>query len=261
MEIFLNQSLNSGDYLANASLTRFLNKKLGDIQIRFQNINRSPSYILQDQSSFNFRNHSLSKKENITVISAAADNPKFKLWFRNISITNYAYFKNYYQTEQYSSLINITQIQASRKTQFKLLRHKLFLYSDFIVQQTGANSPVRVPLFYTRQRLAFEGVFYKNLNLSTGLDVNYNTPYKANNYSPVMGQFFPQDSTTINNLPNVSYFFNFRIKSFTGLVKLENLNTVNFAKGFNFTNNNFVAPHYPTPGLIFRLGVRWNFVN
>ena len=258
---FYTVGLNSGDYFANASLTRFLNQKFGNIQIGFQNINRSPSYIFQDQSSFNFKNPSLSKKENIIVLSAAADNPKFKLWFRNISITNYAYFKNYYQADQYSSLINITQIQASKKTQLKLLRNKLFLYSDFIVQQTGANSPVRVPLFYTRQRLAFEGVFYKNLNLSTGLDVNYNTPYKANNYSPVMGQFFPQDLTTINNLPNVSYFFNFRIKSFTGLVKLENLNTANFANGFNFTNNNFAAPHYPTPGLIFRLGVRWNFVN
>ena len=258
---FYTVGLNSGDYFANASLTRFLNEKFGNIQIGFQDINRSPSYIFQDQSSFNFKNLSLSKKENIIVLSAAADNPKFKLWFRNISITNFAYFKNYYQADQYSSLINITQIQASKKTQLKLLRNKLFLYSDFIVQQTGANSPVRVPLFYTRQRLAFEGVFYKNLNLSTGFDVNYNTPYKANNYSPVMGQFFPQDLTTINNLPNVSYFFNFRIKSFTGLVKLENLNTANFANGFNFTNNNFAAPHYPTPGLIFRLGVRWNFVN
>ncbi|MEO5782355.1 MAG: putative porin, partial [Ginsengibacter sp.] len=121
---FYTVGLNSGDYLANASLTRFLNQKFGNIQISFKNINRSPSYIFQDQSSFNFRNRSLSKKENITVISAATDNPKFKLWFRNISITNYAYFKNYYQTEQYSSLINITQIQASRKTQLKLLRNK-----------------------------------------------------------------------------------------------------------------------------------------
>jgi len=45
------------------------------------------------------------------------------------------------------------------------------------------------------------------------------------------------------------------------LVKLENLNTVNFGNGFNFTNNNFAAPHYPTPGLIFRIGVNWRFVN
>ena len=257
---FYTVGLNAGNYFANASLTRFLNEKFGNIQVGFKNINRSPSYIFEDQSSFNFKNPSLSKKENITVLSAQADNPKFSLWFRNISITNYSYFKNYYQTDQYSSLINITQIQASKKFHFKLLRNKLFLYSDFIVQQTGANSPVRVPLFYTRQRLAFEGVFYKNLNLSTGFDINYNTSYKANNYSPVMGQFFPQDST-INNLPNVSYFFNFRIKSFTGLVKLENLNTANFANGFNFTNNNFAAPHYPTPGLIIRFGVKWNFVN
>ena len=90
--------------------------------------------------------------------------------------------------------------------------------------------------------------------------MNYSTPYKANNYSPVMGQFFPHDST-IANLPNVAYFFDFRIKSFTGLLRLENLNTVNLSNGLAFTNNNFAAPHYPTPGMILRLGVRWNFVN
>ena len=257
---FYTVGLNSGDYAATANLTRFLNEKLGDIQVGFQNINRSPSFIFEDKSSFNFKNPSRSKKENITVLFAAAENPKFTLSFRNISIANYAYFKNYYQTDQYSSLVNITQVQAFKRSHLRLMRGKLFLYSDFIVQQSGANSPVKVPLFYTRQRLAFEGVFYKNLNLSTGFDVNYNTPYKANNYSPVMGQFFPHDST-IHNLPNVSYFFNFRIKSFTGLLKLENLNTVDFNNGFKFTNNNFAAPHYPTPGLIFRLGVKWNFVN
>ena len=257
---FYATGFHAGDYFANASLTRYLNQKLGDIQVSFQNINRSPSFIFEDQSSFNFNNTSLSKKENITILSAATENPKFSLWFRNISIANYTYFTNYYQTDQYSSLVNITQVQASKKFHLKLLRNKLYLYSDFIVQQTGANSPVRVPLFYTRQRLAFEGVFYKNLNLSTGFDVNYSTPYKANNYSPVMGQFFPHDST-ITNLPNVAYFFNFRIKSFTGLVKLENLNTASFADGLKFTNNNFAAPHYPTPGLIVRVGVKWNFVN
>ena len=258
---FYTVGLNAGDYSVNAALTRFLNEKWGNIQIQFKNVNRSPSYIFNGQSSFNFKNPTADKKENITILSATAENPKFILWFRNISIANYTYFKNYYQTDQYSSLINITQVHAFKKFQLKFLRNKLFLYSDFIVQQAGANSPVRVPLFYTRQRLAFEGVFYKNLNLSTGFDINYNTPYKPYNYSPVMGQFFPQDTTTISNLPNISYYFNFRIKSFTGLVKLENLNTAESNDGLKFTNNNFAAPHYPTPGLIFRVGVKWNFVN
>ncbi len=255
---FYTTGLNAADYSAFASLTRFLNRKLGDVQVIFQNVNRSPSYIFEGNSAFNFGNNLNTKKENITVISAEANNPRFKLLARNISITNYTYYKNYSEADQFNGLLNITQFVASTKN--KVLGH-LSLYSDFTIQQTAGNNPVRVPLFYTRQRLAFEGVFFKNLNLSTGLDVQYNTPYKANNYSPVEGQFFPQDSITISNLPEVSAYFNFRIKTFTGLVKLENLNTVSFTNGFAFTNNNFAAPLYPTPGYIFRIGVVWNFIN
>ncbi len=76
-----------------------------------------------------------------------------------------------------------------------------------------------------------------------------------------MGQFFPQDSVTIKNRPDIAAFFHFRIKSFTGFVRLENLNTMSFDNGFGFTKNNFAAPNYPTPGLLMRVGVQWNFVN
>ncbi len=249
---------NLADFNAQAMVTRFLNKKLGDIKISFQNVNRTPSYIFNGNSSFDMDTTSLTKKENLTVFTFQANNPKFSLMVRNISIANYAYFKDYYHSEQYSGLINLSQITASISN--KIVGH-LNLYSDFIIQQTAGNAPVNVPLFYTRQRLAFEGNFYKNLNLSTGLDISYNTPYKANNYSPVMGAFFPQDSISISNLPKVNAFFNFRIKSFKGFLTAENLNTVTFTNGFGFMNNNFVAPHYPTPGFLFRFGVQWGFVN
>jgi hypothetical protein len=255
---FYATGLNAADYNAYATLTRFLNSKLGNVQVTFQNVNRSPSYIFNGNSSFNLGNNSTTKKENITVISAVANNPRFTLMGRNISITNYTYFKNYYQADQFNGLVNITQFVAATKN--KVVGH-LNLYSDFIVQQTAGNNPIKVPLFFTRQRLAFEGNFFKNLNLSTGIDVAYNTPYKANNYSPVMGQFFPQDTTTISNLPQLDAFFNFRIKSFTGIVKIENINTVDVSHGFGFTNNSFAAPNYPTPGFIFRIGVVWGFVN
>jgi hypothetical protein len=249
---------NAADYSAFITLTRFLNSKLGDVQVSFENVNRSPSYIFEGNSSFNLGNNLSPKKENITVISVEANNPRFTIMARNISIANYTYFKNYYQTDQFNGLLNLTQITASTKNK---ISHHFNLYSDFIVQQTTGINPIRVPLFFTRQRFAFEGNFYKNLFLSTGLDVKYNTPYKANNYSPVMGHFFPQDTTIISNLPEVDLYFDFRIKTFTGLIKVENLNTVDFSQGFGFTKNSFVAPHYPTPGFIFRLGVKWNFVN
>lgn len=256
---FYATGLNAADYNGYISLARFLNAKLGNVQLSFQNVNRTPSYIFNGNSAFNLNSNSITKKENITVISAVANNPHFSLMARNISITNYTYFKNYYQADHFNGLVNITQFTASTKN--KIVGH-FNLYSDFIIQQTTGNNPIRVPLFYTRQRFALEGVFYKNLNLSTGLEVKYNTPYKANNYSPLMGQFFPQDTTTINNLPEVDFFFNFRIKTFTGIIKVENLNTATISSGgFGFTNNNFAAPNYPTPGFLFKLGVVWNFVN
>ena len=255
---FYAAGLNAADFNVYASLTRTLNKKLGDVQVSFQNVNRSPSYIYEGSSSFNFNNNLNTNKENITVLTATANNPRFSLMARNVSITNYSYFKNFYQTAQFSGLVNITQFTASTKN--KIIGH-VSLYSDFIVQQTAGNNPIHVPLFYTRQRIAFEGNYFKNLNLSTGIDVLYNTPYKADNYSPVMGKFFPQDSVTINNRPQLNLFFNFRIKSFTGFIKMENLNTVHISHGFGFTDNNFAAPLYPTPGFIFRFGIKWGFVN
>jgi hypothetical protein len=255
---FYAAGLNSGDYSTYASLTRYIDPKWGNIQVSFQNINRSPSYIFNGISAFNLGNNQESKKENITVIDASATNPRFSITARNISITNYTYFKNYYQADQFNGLVNLTQVTASTKN--KIIRH-LNLYSDFIIQQTTGNNPIKIPLFWTRQRLAFEGNFFKNLFLSTGLDVKYNTPYLANNYSPVMGAFFPQNTTTISNLPEVDVYFNFRIKSFTGIIKIENLNTIDFANGFGFSNNSFAAPNYPTPGFIFRFGIQWGFIN
>ncbi|MEO6219186.1 MAG: putative porin, partial [Ginsengibacter sp.] len=158
---FYATGLNAGDYSAYATLTRFLNSKLGDVKVTFQNVNRSPSYIFEGSSSFNFGNNLTTKKENITVIEAAANNPRFILLARNISITNYTYFTSYYKADQFNGLLNITQFVASTKN--KVTGH-LNLYSDFTVQQTACNNPVRVPLFFTRQRIALEGLFFKNLN-------------------------------------------------------------------------------------------------
>ncbi len=108
-----------------------------------------------------------------------------------------------------------------------------------------------------------EGQLCRNLNLSTGLEIKYHTAYKADNYSPVLGQFFYQDSVTISSAPDISAFLHFRIRSFKAFVRVENLNTMQVTKdgGFGFTNNNLAAPGYPYPGLQFRLGIWWGFVN
>ena len=256
-EFYLN-GFNTGDYNVQANLSRYLNKKLGDIRLFFSNTSRTPSFIYDARSSFNLGNTNNRNKENITSFGATATNPFIQLGFTNHLISNYSYFYNYYQSTQSSKLINIIQVSASKKIK---LYKRWSWYLDATVQQTDAAAPIKVPLLYTRSRIAYEGNFFKNLNLSTGVEIRYYTPYKANNYSPLVGQFTPQDTLVLKNLPDVAAFMHFRIKSFTGFVRAENLNTVSFQNGFGFVNNNFAAPHMPTQGLIIRLGIRWWFVN
>lgn len=256
-EYYLN-GLNSGDYNVQGNVSRYLNKKLGDVNLYFNNVNRTPSFIFDNRSSFNLGNVNNYKKENITSFGATATNPYLNVGFNNFLLTNYAYFSDYYHTKQYNKPINILQVFASKKIK---LRKNINYYGDATLQQTDKAAPIRVPLIFTRSRIAYEGSLYKNLRISTGLEVRYYTPYRANNYSPVLGQFAPQDSVTISNKPDISAFLHFRIKGFTAYLRAENLNTASFKNGFGFVDNNFAAPHYPTPGLMIRLGIRWWFVH
>ncbi len=255
---FYANGFNAGDYSAYVSIARQLTKKLGGIRLFFNNVNRTPSFIFDNGSSFNLTNYSVTRKENIISFGAEANSPFISLGFKNHLITNLAYFADYYHTAQSSKVINLMQFSASKKIN---LTRTLKWYAELNVQLVDGSAPVKVPLVYTRNRVAFEGVFYKNLNLSTGLDIRYHTPFEAYNYSPLVGQFMPQDSVSIKNLPDIAAFLHFRIKSFTAFIRAENLNTVSFANGFGFTNNNFAALHYPMQGFMFRFGIRWGFVN
>ena len=250
--------LNAGDYSATASLARFFNKKWGNVSLYFSNVNRSPSFIYNPLSSFNLGNAGDFNKENITTLKASADNPFISLSAANYLITNYIYYTNYYQTAQYSKLINLLQLSGSKRIR---LSKKWNWYFEATLQQTDAAAPIKVPFFFTRNRFAYEGLFFKNLNLSTGLELRYYSPYKQYNYSPVMGNFFPQDSVNIHNRPDISAFIHFRIRSFTSYIRVDNLNTLSFADGFGFTHYNFAAPHYIYPGFTFRFGIQWAFVN
>jgi hypothetical protein len=78
----------------------------------------------------------------------------------------------------------------------------------------------------------------------------------------VLGQFFFQEDQKVNmRMPDISAYVHFRIRPFKAFIRAENLNTARNLGGFGFTNNNFVAPGYVMPGLQFRVGIFWSFVN
>ena len=190
---------------------------------------------------------------------AQYENPKqnFILSGEYYLISNYSYFDSFFLAKQEATLFNVLHISLEKK--FKLSRHFNW-YTEVHLQQT-TGGPVHVPFILTRNRFAFEGNFYKNLFLSTGLEVRYHTNYKADNYSPFNGQFISQDTYTTSNLPDVNVFFDFRIKTFKGFVRVENLNTLNPSQGYIFNKYNFIAPLYPYQPFWLRVGIWWSFVN
>ncbi len=257
---------NAGDYNAYISLKRQISKNLGFLQLGFENVNRTVSMAWTTESSFGFGvpSNSFFNKENVIHLFGSIDQPKLQL---NLTanyylMTNFPYFENYYIAAQESNPFNVLIISANKK--IALTRH-LILRALVVVQKVAGGSPVNIPVFVTHDQIGYEGKLgLKNLLIAFGLEFRYFTPYTADGYSPVIGQFFSQKQTTVaEKLPDINAYVNFRIRSFVAYFRTENLNTaqISSATGFGFTNNNFVAPSYPNAGLKIRLGIYWSFVN
>lgn len=253
----------AGDYDAFISLKRLVSRNVGFLQAGFRNINRTPSYVFDPASSFwKERNTQSFNKENISMVFGSLEQPRLRLRLSGnyYLISNYAYFKGINERAQETGLFNL--LQLSLEKQFTIYRNWQWR-SMVVLQQTAGPAPVNVPLIFTRNQVGYEGnLGFRNLRTAFGVELRYHTPYKADAYSPFLGQFYFQDTSRIENLPDISLYLHFRIKSFLAFVRAENLNTYQFAgNNTGFTNNNFAAPDYPMPGLQIRVGIFWSFVN
>ncbi len=253
--------LNAADYDAQVSLQRELGPKLGSIQLGFQNVNRSPSFVFRRESSFPVITSPDFNKENTTRLFGSIINKagKFSLNAEYYLVSNYTYFDNFFSAKQEGTLFNILHISGQKL--FKLSR-LWSISSEVHLQKETGNPPVNIPLFYTNNRINLEANLYKNLYLATGLEVRYHSAFKTDNYSPFIGQFFYQENYTVTNRPVINAFFDFNIKSFRAFVRAENLNALRVSPGnIGFTKENIAVQHYPTQGLWIRLGIWWTFVN
>jgi hypothetical protein len=258
---FYVNGMNAGDYDAHIRLKRQISKKLGFLELGFSNVNRTPSFVFDSTSDFYRGQYENFKKENTTEIFGSFELPQrhLKLSGRYMLISNFTYFKDYKQAAQYSPVFNALQITAQK--QFRI-GGNWHWRTWLVIQQLTGNPPVNVPLVLTRNQVGYDGTLgFKNLYTSFGLEFRYYTPYKADRYAPVLGQFFNQEDTTVKmKLPEIAAYFHFRIRTFTAYVRLENLNSFDPSTG-KFTRNNIVSPGYPYPGMVFRLGVYWSFIN
>ncbi|WP_143774203.1 putative porin [Niastella vici] len=255
---------NAGDYNAYISLQRLISRQIGYLQVGFQNTNRTPSYVYNPNSSFYLDSAASPidlKKENTSILFGSFVQPKLrlKLTGKYYVVTNYTYYTNYMHVEQATTLFNVLQVSAE-----KIFRiGGSWNWKTWVVlQQRIGDGPVNLPLLTTRNQVGYDGTLgFKNLRISFGAEMRYFTSYKAPQYSPLIGQYFYQNETTVKLArPDLSAYLHFRIKSFSAYVRAENLNALNPSQG-GFTKNNVPTIDYPYPGMQIRVGIFWSFVN
>ena len=257
--------LNAGDYSAAASIERFAGPRLGQLRLGFENVSRTPSFIYDPRSSFYFDTPKSFNKENTTRLYGSYFLPvlQLRLSADYYLLSNYTYVTDWYQLEQESSLFNVLRVAVQKTFRFGKKKN-MHWHADLWLQQRVGSGPVNLPSLFTRHRIGYEGnLGFRNLRIAMGLEGKYRAPYRADDYSPVLRQFFYQNRLRISNpLPDISAYVHFRIRPFSAFVRFENLNTARTdLDGFNFTNNNLVAPGYALPGLQVRVGIYWSFVN
>ena len=89
--------------------------------------------------------------------------------------------------------------------------------------------------------------------LQTGFTFQTFTKYYANDYNPLIGEFYIQEKKKIGDFPLVDFFINARVRQARIFLKAEHLNS-------SFTGRNYYsAPNYPYKDFIVRFGLVWTF--
>ena len=243
----------------NAKIDYKLNENY-KFSFQLENTNRLPNtnYILHQSNYVNYNWFNNFKNEKINNIQFNAFTKWVDLSTSFTTLNNHLYFSNnntsglqLVSPKQYAKTINYFSVSASKEIKFR----KWSLDNKILFQQVDQEDNIlNVPQIVTRQTVAYSNSFFKKaLFLQTGVTFNYFTKFFANDYNPVIGEFFSQTQTKIGGFPNFDIFVNGRIRQTRIFFIAEHVNS-----GFG-ASNYLSSPNNPYRDFTFRFGLVWNF--
>lgn len=241
-----------------------LNYKLNEdyqFVFKYQKLNSLPNlnYTLYQSNyvDYNWANNFKNEKKNQFQFSALTK--WINLEAQYSILDDYLYFDNItnnidtltVKPFQNNKTINYTSIKVSKEIKFwKLALDNTFLYQNV----ENSDKTLNVPQFVTRNSLYFsEHIFKKAMFIQTGIIFNYFTEYYANDYNPLLGEFYVQNERKIGGFPMFDFFINAKVRQTRIFLKAEHFNSA--WTGYNF----YSAPNYPYRDFIVRFGLVWNF--
>lgn len=243
-----------------ANLDYQINDK-NKVSFQYQNISKLPNlnYMLIQSTYVNYNWLNNFKNEKINNITVNANTQWINATVQFSALNDYLYFQDVQQVanqqlvtpHQYSGTINYLSLKAAKEFKYK----KWALDNTFLYQKvTQKDTILNVPEVTLRSTIYFsDHVFKKAMFLQTGITINYFTKYYANDYNPILGEFFVQNEKQIGNFPMLDFFVNARVRQTRIFLKAEHFNS-------SFTGNTYYsAPNIPYHDFMIRFGLVWNF--
>ena len=244
---------NLGDYRLAGEL--FLNlKNIGNLTVKAVNQLSEPTY-LQDKLVLTQKTFWTNgfKKTLETNLSGTIAIPRlgFDATVAYTLLNNYVYYDTAAIAKQTSTPLSILQLLVNQNFKFGN-----FHSDNSLAFQKPTETVIRLPEFYTKNSLYWEGKLFKKIMLTRiGFDLRYASKWYAPNYMPITGQFFQQDVRTVGEFPALDVFLSFKVQRFRVYAKMENL-----VGGYSSTSF-FQTYNAPTPETQFRFGLRWQLLN
>ena len=170
---------------------------------------------------------------------------------QNHLLSNLIYYDSIAAPVQANELKNIAQIFITGNFRFG----KFYSENKVVLQQTD-DAFLRLPSFWSAHSIFFQDRLFKGSALVRfGADIRYNSNFQADNWQPLIGQFYRQNAPAFIFQPTTDVFLSFKVNRFRSFFKLGNL-----FQPLAF-NTRLIAPDYPTRDFFFRFGLNWTFID
>lgn len=241
---------NGNDAKADASISWALNRsKMHYIGFEGHFYRISPDYTFSYYNGNQYYWDTTFNKQNILKLSAFWTRNKIKASFHYFMLHQYLTFDENLMPRQLERAANIIQLNV-----YTPFRIKNFGFNANLYLQHSDNPSIQVPLFAGKASVYYIfDLFKKKMQLQIGTDVMFNTNYYADAYSPVLRQFYHQDSFKTGNYFYWDANLNIKIQRINIFLRLSNI--LAGLPSYHY----FTTPYYPMEGRRFQVGINWRF--
>ena len=247
----------AGPSIGNLDISGSVGRNLGRdllLEVDFRQQIGDAVYAFRHYENAFFRRDLSFAKETYTRLGGTVRWPSKALSasFHSLLLGNYLYYNAQNKALQQAGVFQV--LQATLQKQFRF--RKWVWENKVILQQRNGDGPLNLPLYSGRHSFAYERTLFNDaIATYTGLELRYNTPWQADGYSPLLNQFYHQSDEQISNPPDLTAFFNFRVKHFRFSLSADQLQQLIIQK------NVIRYVNYPAQDFNIRLSIQWGLLN